>query len=135
MPTARAGNPRKWHWRRLRLATTSSSSQPATRARSPRSGSSLETRALQRHAPQPQGVGNYRHRAETHGGGSDHRAEKNAEGGIQDARGNRHADRVVEEGEEQVLPDVRHRRAAQPPRAQDAAQVALDERDARSEER
>ena len=37
---------------------------------------------------------------------------------------------VVDEREEQVLPDVAHRRAAQTARAHDAAQVALDQRDA-----
>ena len=39
---------------------------------------------------------------------------------------------VVDERKEQVLPDVLHRRAAEPPRTDDAAQVALDQRDARA---
>ena len=42
----------------------------------------------------------------------------------------RHADGVVNERQEQILPDVAHRRAAQATRADDAAQVAFDERDA-----
>ena len=43
---------------------------------------------------------------------------------IQHAGGDRHADGVVDERQEQVLPDVPHRRPAEPPRARDAAQIA-----------
>ena len=51
---------------------------------------------------------------------------------VEDARRERHAEHVVDEREEQVLPDVPHRRAAEPPGPRDAAQVALHERDARA---
>ena len=41
-------------------------------------------------------------------------------------------ERVVAEREQQVLADVAHRRARQRARADDAAQIALDQRDARA---
>ena len=44
--------------------------------------------------------------------------------GIQHAGRDRHADGVVDERQEQVLPDVPHRRPAEPAGADDAAQVA-----------
>ena len=50
--------------------------------------------------------------------------------GIEDAGGDRDAGGVVDEGEEQVLPDVAHGRLRKPARANDAAEVALQQRDA-----
>ena len=50
--------------------------------------------------------------------------------GIEHAGGDRHAGGVVDEGEEQVLPDVAHRRLRQAPRLHDAGEVALEQRDA-----
>ncbi len=63
-------------------------------------------------AAEPQGVGDHRDRGEAHRGGGDHRRQEQAEEGIEHAGGDRHAERVVDEGEEQVLADVAHRRAA-----------------------
>ena len=50
--------------------------------------------------------------------------------GIEHARRDRHAERVVDEGEEQVLADVAHRRLATGARADDAGEVALQQGDA-----
>ena len=49
--------------------------------------------------------------------------------GIEHAGRDRHRQRVEDEGEEQVLADVAHRRAAEPAGADDAVQIALDQRD------
>ena len=49
---------------------------------------------------------------------------------IEHARGDGHAERVVDEREEQVLADVPHRCAREAAGAHDAAEVALDEGDA-----
>jgi hypothetical protein len=46
---------------------------------------------------------------------------------IGNARRNRHSQRVVDEGEEQILPNVSHDIARQPPRANDAAQISLSD--------
>ena len=51
---------------------------------------------------------------------------------VEHARRDRHAGGVVDEREEQVLLDVAHRLARQPAGADDAAQVALDERHGRA---
>jgi hypothetical protein len=60
----------------------------------------------------------------------DHGAQEQAEEGIQHACRDRHAERVVDEGEEQVLSDVRHRDEAELTRADDSDQVTLHQRDA-----
>ena len=43
---------------------------------------------------------------ECHGRACDHRAEQNAEEGVEDARSDWYARGVVDEGEEEILPDV-----------------------------
>ena len=53
-----------------------------------------------------------------------------AERRIEHARRDRHAGGVVDEGEEQVLADVAHHRARQPPRPDQALQVAPEQGDA-----
>ncbi len=50
--------------------------------------------------------------------------------GIEHARRNGNARRVVDEGEEQVLPDIVHHRLGQKPRPDNAHQVALEQGDA-----
>ena len=51
---------------------------------------------------------NDRHGAEAHRGAGDHRAQQQADKRIEHAGGDRDAERVVDEGEEQVLADVAH---------------------------
>src|SRR5690348_11329091 len=58
--------------------------------------------------PQPQGVADHRDRAEAHRGRRDDRTQQKAERRIEDACRHRHAGDVVDEGEEQILSDVRH---------------------------
>ena len=55
--------------------------------------------------------------------------------GIQHARGNRNADQIVDEGEEQVLPDVAHGGAAEHDRPDDAGEIAFHQRDAGARDR
>ena len=57
-------------------------------------------------------VGDHRHRAQRHGGRCDHRAEQQAEERDRARRPRSARRRVVDEGEEQVLADVAHRRRA-----------------------
>jgi hypothetical protein len=71
-------------------------------------------------------------RAESHGGRGDYRIEHNTEHRIEGARRNGNSDRVVDEGEEQVLLDVAHRGSAEPPRARDTSQIPLDQGDPRA---
>ena len=42
-------------------------------------------------APQPERVGNHRHRTKAHGGGGDHWAQNKAEGRVENSRGDRHS--------------------------------------------
>src|SRR5882762_4910967 len=85
---------------------------------------------LDRRVAQPQRVDDDRDRTRAHRGGRKHRVQEQAGPGEQHPRGNRHAESVVYERQEQILADVTHRRARKPPRANDPAQVAFDERDA-----
>ena len=62
---------------------------------------------------QPQRVCDHRNRTETHRRAGDHRTEQHAEERIKHAGRDRHAERVVDEREEQILPDVAHHRAAE----------------------
>ena len=57
----------------------------------------------------------------------DDRGKQHAEYGIEHARRNGHAGGVVNEGEEQVLPDIPHRRLAETPGAHDPRQVAAQQ--------
>src|SRR5438105_7103231 len=75
-------------------------------------------------APQTQRVGYYGDRAHRHRCAGEDRRQQQAEERIEHARGNRHADRVVEKREEQVLFDVAQRRAREADRLGDTAQVA-----------
>src|SRR5437762_93379 len=82
---------------------------------------------LQLQFSQAQRVCNYRNRAEAHGGGGDDGAEEDSEERIQDAGRKGNAQRVVDEGKEQVLADVAHSDLAQAAGAHDATQIAFDQ--------
>src|ERR1700682_5409375 len=84
----------------------------------------------QRRHAQSQGVADDAHRWQRHGGGGNDRREQDAEMGIEDACSNRDAGGVIDEREEQILPDVAHGRLREPAGANDAAQIALQQGDA-----
>ena len=56
-------------------------------------------------------------------------AEQQAEKRIQHAGGDRHSHRIVDKREKKILANVAHGRAAERSRADDAAQVAVQQRD------
>ena len=85
---------------------------------------------LQPRHPQPQRIADHAHRRQRHRRGGDDRRQQQAESRIEDARGDRDAGGVVDEGEEQVLPDVAHGRLRQAAGADDAAEIAFQQRDA-----
>ena len=64
----------------------------------------------QRHAPQPQGVADDAHRRERHCGRGNDGRQQHTEEGEEHTSGDRHADRIVDEGEEEVLANIGHRR-------------------------
>src|SRR5260370_7389260 len=74
---------------------------------------------------QAQGVRNHRNRAEAHRGRGQDRAQQQSEEWIEHARSNGYANRVIEEGKEQILPDVSHRGLAQLTSSPDAPQIPL----------
>src|SRR5947209_20495710 len=78
---------------------------------------------------QPQGVADDGDRAERHRRARDDRAQQNPEPRVQHSGRDRDSERIVDEGEEQVLADVAHRGAAEPPGSDDATEVALHQRD------
>ena len=78
----------------------------------------------------PQRIDDHRNRAERHGQAGDHRAQQQPEERIEHARRDRHAQGVVEKRKGEVLADVGHGRPAETAGADDAAQVALDQRHA-----
>src|SRR5580704_7127323 len=83
-----------------------------TSARSAQAGNAVDRilavamAGLKCEAAQPQRVGDDRYGAQRHRQRGNDGAEKQAEGRIQHARGNRDADRVVGEREYQILADV-----------------------------
>src|SRR5579884_2823458 len=87
-------------------------------------------RFLQRHAAEAQGVGDHGDGTEGHGGAGDDGAEENAEKRRQRARSQRNTQRIINEREEEVLPNVAHDGTAQAAGASNAPQVTLQERDA-----
>ena len=74
-------------------------------------------------------VGNYRNGTECHGGAGNHGTEQYSEERIQNARGNWNSERVVYEGQKQILPDVLHRGATQRPCPVNPAKVPAKQRD------
>jgi hypothetical protein len=62
---------------------------------------------LQTHSSQPQRVGDHRHGTETHRGARDYWTQQHAEYGIENARGDRYPEYVVEKRKEKILPDER----------------------------
>src|SRR6202162_1682742 len=89
-------------------------------------------RTLQPHTPEPQRIADDAHRGERHGGRGNDRREQNAGYGIERPGRDRHARGVVDEGEEQVLADVAHRRRGEPAGPHDAGRGALEQRHARA---
>src|ERR1035437_4863322 len=71
-------------------------------------------------SPQPQRVADDRDRAEAHGRRRNHRRKEQPEERVESPRRDRHAEGVIDEREEEVLLDVRHRAAREAPRAHDA---------------
>ena len=76
--------------------------------------------SLQPHLAQPQRVADDRDRTQRHGRGGDDGIQENPRKRIERPRRHRHAQGVIEKGEEQVLADIAHGRPAQPPGADDA---------------
>src|SRR5215471_6538210 len=76
---------------------------------------------------QPQCVANDRYRAQRHRRTGNHRAEQQPAHWIQHASGNRDSDGVIDEREEEVLPDVPHSAPAEAPGPGNATQVPFDE--------
>jgi hypothetical protein len=66
---------------------------------------------LELRAPESQRIRNHRDRTETHCRAGNHWIEKQSNTRIERAGSDRHAERVVNEGEEQTLPNVAHGRA------------------------
>src|SRR5262245_35075178 len=62
---------------------------------------------------QAERVADDRYRTERHGCARDDRAEQQPDGGIQHACRDRHAEHVIDKREEQILPDILHRRPAE----------------------
>src|SRR6266571_1322336 len=71
--------------------------------------------------PQPQRVGDHRHRAHRHCGAGEDRRQQQTEEGIEHARSDRNAERVVDKSKEQILLDVAHGRAREADRLDDSA--------------
>ena len=71
-----------------------------------RGGGFLHRAAARLEEPQPQRVGDHKHRAETHRQRSHHGVHLQPEGGVPAPGGDRNADDIVEERPEQVFLDV-----------------------------
>src|SRR3546814_8909713 len=71
------------------------------------------TAIIQVQSPQTQRVGDHRDRTQAHRCRGDHGVQQQSECGEQDAGRYRNTDRVIAEGEDQVLTDVAHRRTGQ----------------------
>ena len=89
-------------------------------------------KSLQPYVPQPQRVRDDRNGTQAHRGAGNDRAEKHAEEWIEQPGRHGNAQGVVDKSEEQILPDVPHRRAAKTNRLGDPAKIAFDQRDARA---
>src|SRR3954454_8310458 len=100
--------------------------QPAS-ARS-EAGRLRRSQQLQSGYAQPQCIGDDTYRRNGDRGSSNNRREQDTETRIEDARGNRNAGGVVYKSEEQILPDVVHGGPREAARANDAAQIAFQER-------
>ena len=104
--------------------------QQRTTPQAARCAASGERAQLQPRDPQPQRVADDAYRRQRHRRGRDDRRQQQAERGIENACGDRDAGGVVDEGEEQVLADIAHGRLREPPGADDADQIAFQQRDA-----
>src|SRR3546814_6258077 len=77
------------------------------------------TAIIQVQSPQTQRVGDHRDRTQAHRCRGDHGVQQQSECGEQDAGRYRNTDRVIAEGEDQVLTDVAHRRTGQADRSEE----------------
>src|SRR5262245_796291 len=84
---------------------------------------------LQPDLAQPERIGNHRYRTQGHGRTGDHRAEKNTKEWLQQTRGDGNAQRVVNEGQEQILTDVLHGEPAEATGSFDASKIAANQGD------
>src|SRR5436309_3660476 len=78
----------------------------AGRSLAPRSQHVSNSLSLEGETPQPQCVEDHRTRAEAHRCARDNRTQQQADNRVEHARSDRHAERVVDEGDEKVLPDI-----------------------------
>src|SRR5437762_14341968 len=90
---------------------------------SSRSGPAPTSRDSELAAAKPESVSNHRQRAERHRRARPDRTDQHAHERIECAGGDGHADGVIGKRQEQVLPDVPHRRATQAAGAAERAQV------------
>src|SRR5262249_55752457 len=73
-------------------------------------------------------ISNHRYGAKRHFSACEHWAEEDFEDRIEYSCCDWHAGNVVDEGEEQVLADISHRRLGESPRSNDSPKVSLEER-------
>src|ERR1700739_2096102 len=86
--------------------------------------------ALQLYISQSQQIRNHGYRTEAHRRRRENWAQQQSEEWIEHARGDRNANRVVDESKKQILPDVAHRRLAQFTCSQNSFKVSFKEGDA-----
>src|SRR5262249_47800380 len=98
--------------------------------RLPSHWSTLDSIRLEFDVSQSQSVYDDRHGTEAHRGTCDNRAQQQAEKGVEQPGSQGNPQRIVDEGEEQVLPDVSHHGAAQPDGFDNAAQISFHQGDA-----
>ena len=72
--------------------------------------------------PQTQGVGHHKNTAQAHGCGTQHRTELKAKDWIKNTCRNGNSQAVIEEGPEQILPDIADGGLAQGNRSADPSQ-------------
>src|SRR4051794_18728031 len=80
--------------------------------------------ALQPRMSQAQRVADHRYRAECHRRTRPDRADEKPEDRVQSTGRYRYSDRVVDERQKQVLPDILHRCATEPPCPRNATEIA-----------
>src|SRR5579875_1365719 len=122
---ASCGGARRRDWRRGKPGTAEGRD---TRDPGGRSEGLASPPGSEAGAGQTQGVADHRYRREAHRRGADHRAQQEADQRVQHAGRDRDRKRIVDKGEEQVLADIAHRRAAQPIGAGDAGEIAFQQR-------
>src|SRR3569623_521667 len=87
-------------------------------------------RLPQRRSSQAERVQDHRDRTKRHRSARKHRPKKQARKGIENASGYWYTERFVDERKEEILPDIAHRGLTKPPCANDAPEIAFDQRHA-----